>query len=436
VSGQAILNLLRGPVGPNPTPNPNPQVGGGGASGPSGGQGAAAPPTGGSGAPQPSPPDLAQLYMQLEQRNRSANEIDRGLSLMAASMSTPSMANAIMNSVPQQQDAGAMMGNMMKLQQAQYLRQQQQIMMNSAPSLARQLFGSNPTADQVQQAQLIIASGKVGDVETNLVGAQDLDQRQYMQYQRDQQMTGQPAVDFATWKNQHVASGAQQKGYAEDKADAISTFPKLDQQYQQLEQNTGWLADPVHRAAVIQAIHLGNAAGGIIGQAGVASGMIDPNVADARTLLNTLADEKFTEGLKDTKNVRSVTEANKIGASMTSLDNRSNSDTIIGNELTRLNNAALSARGNLTAAAGKPVPFKYTGYVDSNYLDPTSPLYNGATMIKPPVAADGSPAASGGAAARAVANERQIQHLKDNPDLAPDFDAKFGPGSSKSILGQ
>src|SRR5580704_7128622 len=63
-----------------------------------------------------SPPDLAQLYMQMEQRNRSANEIDHGLDMIAAAYSTPSMASAIMGSQRQGQDPGAQLNNLIQLQ--------------------------------------------------------------------------------------------------------------------------------------------------------------------------------------------------------------------------------------------------------------------------------------------------------------------------------
>lgn len=121
-TGSVVRNM--GPVsqpgaGGSPSPSPAPQT-------------ASAPPASG-GAPtaqtppaaQASPPDLAQLYFQLQNRNRSANEIDRGLSLMAASVSTPSMANAIMGSVgrgEQNQDPGTMLQQLMQLRYLQSIQ--------------------------------------------------------------------------------------------------------------------------------------------------------------------------------------------------------------------------------------------------------------------------------------------------------------------------
>lgn len=165
MSGASILNLLKGPM-PLPSLGGNPQSGQGASPSPSGGQGAA-PPQGGAQTPQSqSPPDLAQLYMQLEQRNRSANEIDRGLSLMAASMSTPSMANAIMGSIPQQQDPGAMMGNMMKLQQMQMQQRGMQAMLS--PEFINEM--AQRTGMSPNMVAATIYSGKGGDLLTSLAG--------------------------------------------------------------------------------------------------------------------------------------------------------------------------------------------------------------------------------------------------------------------------
>jgi hypothetical protein len=144
------MNQLAGAMNPQPAPNPNPnapprplppqttmaspaeqrgaQVGPppGGPQMAPGGPPPNAPPPGQQGLPPTaatqSPPDLASLYLQMEQRNRSANEIDHGLNMMAASMSTPSMANAIMGSQRQGADPGAQLGNLLMLQNMQRMQ--------------------------------------------------------------------------------------------------------------------------------------------------------------------------------------------------------------------------------------------------------------------------------------------------------------------------
>src|SRR5580704_160968 len=118
--GSNIPPSMQHPVG---APLSGPQMAPGGPPAPGG---PAPPPLGQQGLPPTaatqSPPDLASLYLQMEQRNRSANEIDHGLNMMAASMSTPSMANAIMGSQRQGQDPGAQLGNLLMLQNMQRMQ--------------------------------------------------------------------------------------------------------------------------------------------------------------------------------------------------------------------------------------------------------------------------------------------------------------------------
>jgi hypothetical protein len=104
--------------GQQPQGGPTPQPGAQPPPGPPPGQ-QGLPPT----AATQSPPDLASLYLQMEQRNRSANEIDHGLNMMAAAFSSPSMANAIMGSSRGQgQDPGAQLSNLIMLQNMQRMQ--------------------------------------------------------------------------------------------------------------------------------------------------------------------------------------------------------------------------------------------------------------------------------------------------------------------------
>ena len=147
--GTELLNLMYGnPLGQvsaaiNPAPNPSPlappaagvrppaQAGGAPAPGgpPAASPGAPAPPPPNPQANLPptaatqSPPDLAQLYMQLEQRNRSANEIDHGLALMASAYAAPGTQGQIMHSMDKDQpDPGTQLGNLIQLQYMQKMQ--------------------------------------------------------------------------------------------------------------------------------------------------------------------------------------------------------------------------------------------------------------------------------------------------------------------------
>jgi hypothetical protein len=205
--GEELLNLIRGPVlppgtlggAPNPTPNPGqplppPQGQGQGAQAAPGPGGGGQTPQNPSAAPQ-SPTDLASLYMQLEARNRSANEIDRGLTTMAAAFSTPQMASALMGNMPQQQDAGAQLGNMLRLQQMQ--RQQQGMQQMLSPDFINEMSGKLGMSPAMVTAG--IYSGKIGDMITaasGLSGPQNLQDMNRAKVVWQSQNPGQTPPDY------------------------------------------------------------------------------------------------------------------------------------------------------------------------------------------------------------------------------------------------
>jgi hypothetical protein len=340
--------------------------------------------------PQPTQqqqPDLMSLYAQLYQRQQASEMFNRGLGGLTAAFSPLSQRNALMHEWDNMGgDPNALMNGIMSLQNFNYQQQQRQALAAAAPGLAKQLYGNNPTPEQLQMAQGLIASGQFGQIETSMVGGTDLDQRQYIQEQRANQQAGQPTVDFATWKAQHAAASAAgtktAEDYAAEKSGAISTFPGLDRQYEKAEQDAEYLAN--NPDATVKAVRdWPSLTKGFSGQAAVKMGLVDQATADARAKLDELKDEQFTAGLRDTKNVRSLTEANKIGSSMTAIDNPQASPDFIKGEANRIRDTAQAARGNLIAAAGRQVPGKYSSLVDPGYLDKKSPLYNGATMQAP-----------------------------------------------------
>ena len=113
----------KGPVGPAPPPlqsGPSPPQGGPPAPGGAPQPPQALPQSGPPSTASQSPPDLVQLYSRLMQQQRSGQAIDHGLALMASAYAAPGTQGQIMHSMDnQQQDASAMMGNLMQLQQMQ-----------------------------------------------------------------------------------------------------------------------------------------------------------------------------------------------------------------------------------------------------------------------------------------------------------------------------
>ena len=95
---------------------------------------------------------------------------------------------------------------------------------------------------------------------------------------------------------------------------------------------------------------------------------IDQDVLTARVKIDQLKKELYADRFAGTKNVRSNTEANNLGASATLLDSRNNDPQTITDELGRLQNDIYTfSREPLLAAAGKVIPAKYRGLADSAY---------------------------------------------------------------------
>lgn len=462
-AGDLLLNLFQGPrpdaqIAAALNPTAGPQAAPGGPQAPQGPQMAPAQ----APAPDPVNANLTALLLQQYRRDQASAGIDRGLTTMAAGFGgSPQGVHDLMASAAniQPQNTLGAVGDIMKIQSEQTAQQEHAHFMAGAaglsslfpgstpnqmveaanagvlPEMMRARFGQMGPTEQMKNVDAAAAAYQVANpnakpqdiaaFRANLLagamGGTDLGQRQYL---ADLQ-AGRTSDNYPTW----VAKIQEQTKVAESanqtKLDAKETFPEVSQNWQTAEQNIEWLQN--HRAATAAAIRWGAGAGD---RAGQWNPFIDKDTADARGKLDLLSNENFRAGLVNTKNVRSVTEANKLGASVTNLDKSSNSDQAINDALNTMTTQIQTSRGNLIAAAGKTVPAKYTGKVDSNYLNPQSPLYNGATMEELPKGQ------SPGQAAQGAPPQAAIDHLKGHPELAPAFDAKYGPGASKRALGQ
>ena len=205
-----------------------------------------------------------------------------------------------------------------------------------------------------------------------------------------------------------------------DKLQAKTSFSSVDPQWQSIESNIDYLNDPKNRAAVLAALRAPDWE--TTNQGGRFANWlhaVDGPTLEAKRRLDWLKNEGFTQEFKGTKNVRSNTEANKLGATFSSLFSPTITDEGANTELTRLANQVHNGRANILAAAGQAIPSKYSDAdIDPDYLDPKSPLFNGATRQYD------------------TPSQAQVDKLKANPDKAADFDRMFGPGSSKRFLGQ
>jgi hypothetical protein len=422
--GEEILNLIRGPVLPPGTlggaPNPSPAAGQllpqapGGASGQSagGGPNGQTTPQSPSNAPQ-SPPDLAQLYLRLQQRNQSANEIDRGLTTMAAAFSTPAMASQLMGNMPQQQDAGAQLSNVMRLQQMQLQRQQMQSIIGGINSgdltkqtgvpanvLLTELY-TNPTGfgDNINKA-IQIKQGYAGpEPAAALVRARNAWTAQNAQVDPstgqpmpDPNNPGQPllkpGVTMPNYLTDETKFGPWQKqadALAGDKATAQSDFSSVNPHYDTIENTLEYLNDPTRRDAVIKAIQNPNwftedQSGRFIGNSRLGQALtgVTPQVLDAKNKLQFLNNTFYSTEFKGSGRL-SQQEASRLNNAFTSLNSPTNSPDAITTELGRLQDQTYQAHANIYGAAGQQIPGKYHGLANPQYLDQNNPIYNGAT---------------------------------------------------------
>lgn len=168
--GTGVLNLMYGnplaPLGGGPAALPQNRQGGPPAPvGTSSGGSGAPPPSPSPGAPQvpspaaQSPPDLAQLYVQLAQRQQSANMIDRGLTTMAMANSTPSMQRALASSMPGAGGGGVGGMDIKSLMELQMM--QQAANLPPPPGYSPQIWsGLNPMQRQEEYGRQATATGQ------------------------------------------------------------------------------------------------------------------------------------------------------------------------------------------------------------------------------------------------------------------------------------
>jgi hypothetical protein len=317
------------PGGPSPSAPPQP---------PPGQQGL--PPT----AATQSPPDLASLYLQMEQRNRSANEIDHGLNLMAAAFSTPSMANAIMGSQRQGQDPGAQLGNLLQLQSMQRLQ-------NMPPPGSGQ--GGQGGMDPTTWAML------PPDAKLKYIEAQNQSNLQVQAATKEAQ--GKDVEEFKNTGIQDFSALNQKLTEGQSIVDQLLKNPSATMQALQYpdllttSKAAAWMPFGPSEAAKQQAI-----------------------------AIQKLEAELTGESLSNVKNVRNVREFSTLGEAVTAGLNANNGQEGVQKALEAIKQKMAVAHAQVYATAGKEIPNQYAGLADPAYTSPTlhgapNPYYTGAT---------------------------------------------------------
>jgi len=108
-----------------------------------------------------SPPDLANMYIEMMKKNQNAQQLDSGLNLIAAGLSNSPTNRAALIGASGHGGAGGMSlsaSDMINFQKQRDAQQQQIIMQQALPALMKQ-YNLSPA-----QAQALVASGQMGDV--------------------------------------------------------------------------------------------------------------------------------------------------------------------------------------------------------------------------------------------------------------------------------
>jgi hypothetical protein len=194
-----------GPAGPAPA-GPGPAAGPGDGSAPNPAPGAPPPP---GSPPQPqalqsspdmsqaysqlaNPPNIMSLYMQMQQRQSASDQINRGLALITANHSAPSMREAIMQSLTGGgQDAGSTVSNLMSLYQGQQQMGAQQQLLQQAPDIATKLG----MPEGIVRAQIL--AGKGDELVKSMEPTDTM--RNYQQARGMLQQAGVPADQIDTY---------------------------------------------------------------------------------------------------------------------------------------------------------------------------------------------------------------------------------------------
>jgi hypothetical protein len=246
------------------------------------------------------------------------------------------------------------------------------------------------------------------------------------------------------WKGKQGSEVKSIVDINQTKLDAKQSWPQVQSVWNEHLKTIDWLHDPAHHAAVVAAIQRPDIlTEGNWGNVFKILGVTSQEVADAKAQLDQYRDQLTAEKFTGSKNVRSNFEAKFLGGSASHLFKKTNSDGAITGELDRLYDESHTRYANVAAASGAEVPYDQADKVDKSLLDSTNPLFNGATVQKPPKQEDGG--AGGGpvptnqpspSATWPKPEDWQVQLLRDNPDRAAEFDKKFGPGASKRVLGR
>ena len=330
------------------------------------------------------------MYMQLQQHDQASNQFYSGLGLLAAGMYPGRNPNASMKwAQGMQQDPNSMFNSLVQIRGMQQQQASLDAFNRSIPDMMKQ---TGLTADEIR-ANPQAATELMGKIAATNAGISSDPTVQEMNRAKGVYMAQNgitdphdPRIpDKFNYPAQYKAGATADVANATDKTDAANSFNSVDPQWKTVQDNLAWLNDKDHKDAVIAAVQKPEFE--TTGQFGANLpswlGGQPQAVLDAKGALDTLQAQLKTEAFRNTKNVRSNTEAKFLGDAATNLFKPTNSATQITTALGDLQNKVTAGRANATLAAGRPIPAEWAANADPMLLDSKNALYNGGSVLPP-----------------------------------------------------
>jgi hypothetical protein len=341
-------------------------------------------------------PDLTRAYLELMQRNRAADEIDRGMAGLAAAFAAPGTAGAVSAPLmPHEQDAGAQIKNLMELQQ--YGIQQQAMARGLMPGGGIDQMGINMGLKPGALPDMIRMNPAILDdvIKSSTGMSLPLDQRQYLQQQREAQASGKPFPTYPEWASSNAAVGTAKETQAREAQQFKDTGSEdFTAANQKLNENEARVAQLLKNPdATMEALSKPDVLTTSKAASWIPSGTPIVGASDAAKqqaiAIQKLMAELTGEGLQSAKNVRTQREFGTLGEALTAGLNVNNGKQGVIDALADIQKKFATAHAQVYAVAGKQIPYQYGGLADPKYTSPTwdgqpNPYYTGATYEEPP----------------------------------------------------
>jgi hypothetical protein len=365
-----------GPAGP-PGASGGPAGAGGAPSGGPGGPGGPAPPP-----PQPqayqTPPDLGQMFVQLMQRQQADQGFNRGLGMLAAGFAQPRDRATMVDAMSQGsgQDAGSLMGSLMKLQQYNIEQQQMAAYRQAIPGMLEKAGIDQSYAPLVMANPDILS--KIVENQAGVSGnpawqAQIKAEAAYAAAGKLPPWTPRDPSSYDAWTKANTASTvATEKTQADDLVADKHNFAPALSNYDKALGMIDQLQTPEMQAGVKQFL-------GTAGQFTPLSMMDDKGKA-AYALYKQIMATQFSAGTQDFKGAGRITqqELTQDAPSQSTMGQLNQSPTDFFNGVSKYRDQIAQHRANLFGAAQQATDPRLSDTDYAKYVAPNLDITGGS----------------------------------------------------------